>query len=243
LETPLPLQPYDKNDIENIFKSYKSGGLGLADGDGHPFCYLIVNSEVMVKGAYHDPKKLWLGSRFTHGTESVTSSIHKSMAYKKSIIPTRRIFQAGLHINGACKLDYQWTNCINSSKILTNGNCYASDSKTNPYSSIQFFVRHDFDEVVYEKDAKRLNSITQAVIYHYSLRENRNFDHTASNDSLVSTNDYTTRFYTNVINNLRKRGLEVIVTLPSEVTSQPVRQVLMSKWVRHSEVYAARDKL
>ena len=61
-------------DSVKMFESGWKGGPGLADGDGHPFCYLLLNSEVtlVAKTAMLQPGDIkfdkdgprWMGQRF-----------------------------------------------------------------------------------------------------------------------------------------------------------------------------------
>ena len=49
----------------------------------------------------------WMGQRFPHGSEP----FGHHLGFKKSIRPTRNIFQGGLHMAGACHLPPPWNGC------------------------------------------------------------------------------------------------------------------------------------
>ena len=76
-------------------------------GNPHPWCYLAFSSSAVL-GNGDDKTTLWVGERFPHGPELERPNF---LAFKKSIFPTDRIFQAALHKPGACKLDAKWTSC------------------------------------------------------------------------------------------------------------------------------------
>ena len=114
---PLPYMYQKNTDSVKIYESGWKGGLGLADGDGHPFCYLLLNSEVtlVAQKALLQPGDIkfdqlgprWMGQRFNHGTEP----FGHHLGFKKSLRPTRTIFQGGLHMAGACHLPPPWNGC------------------------------------------------------------------------------------------------------------------------------------
>eukprot|EP01036_Dinobryon_divergens_P038993 gene38993-51282_t len=218
MEAPGPIPVHSKNQrATDIHASWK-GGRGLADGDGHPMCYILLTSQVILSKAGLQ-QDIWIGEKFSHGAEVESEPLSKQMGFKKSILPTRTIFQAGLHIPGACKLESQWSNCVN---------------KTEQCS---YRLVHRFDESVSQKDGKQMIPESEGLIYHYMLRTNRNINEVASKEALQSENEYTTRFYSKVMDHLRERGLELLVALPD--TMGPI-QTEVSHWKLFNKVYKAR---
>lgn len=83
-----------------------SGGPGWADGYAHPFCYMQMHSEVIPNPEANpevDMNHLWMGERFKIGPEHKNSQLAIKFGFKKSIIPTRTMYQLGLHMSGVCK--------------------------------------------------------------------------------------------------------------------------------------------
>jgi hypothetical protein len=175
-----------------------------------------------------NPKDTWIGKRFKHGPEGKDTKMSKQMGFKKSILPTRTMFQAGLHMGGACKLESPWINCNENSSTSCNIITLSNGSQSN----INHI--HKFNEKVLDADTKRMNPESEGMIYHYMLRANRHFNVVASKDALTSENEYVTRFYKNVMKQLHVRGLELLVTLPDKLDKiTPVS----STWKSFNAVY------
>lgn len=67
------------------------GGPGLADGDAHPFCYILLKEESVYNS--HDESQTgltWVGQRFVHAPVNKTE-----FSFKKSIVPTDTMFYMG----------------------------------------------------------------------------------------------------------------------------------------------------
>ena len=242
MESPRQIPPPPKDaDISQIYVGWK-GGRGLADGDGHPYCYLSLSSQVILtesKGTFYGLDKAFVGETYTHGAEANDSKIHMKMAFKKSIVPTRTIFQVGLHVHGACKLEPQWTGCGDDYV----DNCYVkAEHERSSFifyngSMVYFHTTHKFDEIVTDGDAKMIDPNRFGVIYHYMLRGRQSVF--ASKNALAVKNEYTTRFYDRVIEKLRSRGLEVLIRLPVSVDEiKPLPY--MAPWKDFHEIYRKR---
>lgn len=213
--TPVPLPKPDEN-IQEVMVAWKKGP-GVADGDGHPFCYLIVNSETINSdGDVIDPDHPWIGERFSHDTE-VTH-----LSFQKSILPTRKIFQAGLHIGGSCKLPFPWNGC-SEAELAETEFCYRADKSVgvgalnkvtwiNNSYFVDFMRFHAFDEGTSVDDAKRLDIDNDAIIYHIQAHR----AHLVSNKEALNgpVNEYASRFFGNVMKKLRERGIVLVQTLP-----------------------------
>ena len=76
--------------------------------------------------------------------------------------------------------------------------------------TVDFRFAQDFDETVTEKDAYALDPETEGVLYHFQIYRD---DITASEESLHNVSVYSHRYFPNVLRDLRKRGLDLIVTI------------------------------
>ncbi|CAE7527758.1 unnamed protein product, partial [Symbiodinium microadriaticum] len=96
--------------------------------------------------------------------------------------------------------------------------------------AVDFSLLHKFDSVVFDKDAKRINPNTEALIYHIQIY--RAYI-TAGEKALSSPekNEYAIRFFPAVMNELKRRGIHVLVTLPEKVNSEHAVPP-DSKWIQ-----------
>ncbi len=63
-ESPTPLKPYDLTaDPFDLWTMNRNPSRGRADGEGHPFCYLMLSSECIFSSLGYpevfDPAKPW----------------------------------------------------------------------------------------------------------------------------------------------------------------------------------------
>ena len=189
-----------------------NGGRGLADKDGHPLCYMVLSSQVtFFKKAveYADFEHPWIGERFSHGAETLTNG--SGLGFQKSIRPTRRIFQGGLHLGGACHLPYPWNGCSSPSEsFCESGFIHRLQSNING-SVLNFHNDQLFDEVVYDEDAKHINPLTQGVINHIQFHRHW---FGATSEALDRTSFYTSKYFTTVVELLDRQGLYLPMSLP-----------------------------
>lgn len=139
------------------------------------------------------------------------------LAFQKSILPTRLIFQAGLHVGAACHLPARWTHCNRSDDSAHDRFCYSTNSlqyhgytfdgrvllKTSP--------RHNFDSLVENKDA-RLVPREQASLLHVQVHR---LFLAASPEALAGgrrINDYAKHFFPQVLEELKRRHLLELLT-------------------------------
>lgn len=252
---PSPINPnYVYNfgnttvDVEKVW----TGGPGLADGEGHPFCGIVFNS-VMNVSPKASPMTLrweepWIGQRYTHPPDMLKDG---KMAFKKSIRPTRNIFYGGLHMVGACRVDPEWTPCgvegvknmslgletgVNSQFCWGEGADYGIRDRYDPQTGHDFHFNHRFDEYVYEEDSKFVDFISAGVIYHY-LQINRPWmlDHTGYKSA--EKNEYVSHHFTEVLEHLERRGLVLPMTVPEYIT-KPLLS-LPAGWADSRYLFAA----
>ncbi|CAE7267252.1 unnamed protein product, partial [Symbiodinium microadriaticum] len=224
VEAPEPLKPLPEGtEPFDIHKNW-TGGRGWADGEAHPFCFLMLFSEVIYSNMgypeVYDPKRIWVGQKYTHMPETKRTGL----SFKKSIIPTRRIFQAGLHMHGACSLTHEF-------RDRQNGDCTPEQEFCNVKQyheqygmsrkfdrAIDFSVYHRFDSRVANKDTKRIDRHTEATIYHFQMH--RSYLAASEESQNGTTNEYVTRFFPSVLGALKSRGLNVLMTLPYAVAGE-----------------------
>ena len=212
---------------------------GFADRDGHPYCYLQMHSEVIPNReavSTVDMDHLWIGEQFSHGPEPATSRLGLKFSFKKSIIPTRNMFQIGLHMSGACKLPWRWNGC-NDPKVEF---CYGTtgEAKREPNLDLEFQPfnsQQRFDEIVTDDDTWKIDTTTEAVLYHFMLYR---FYWGASNASILATkNDYYTKHFQNTLAGLRLRNLDLLIDLPFECPKEPTAD---EGWSDYNTVWESR---
>ena len=177
-----------------------------------------------------DMDHLWVGERFAHSTEPKRTPMHNKYSFRKSIIPTKNIFQVGLHMSGACKLDYPWNGCDkNSTEFCTDQNKVVVGSLN---------THHSFDEKVTDSNVKEIDTASEGVLYHVMVH--RPYASASNKTDLSMKNDYAAKFFLRTLEALRKRRLDTLIETPGLASrSQPVTD----SWVDYELVYATRDTL
>lgn len=194
-----------------------------------PFPFLLQSLRV-------DP---WIGQIFSHGHEP----FGHGMGFKKSIRPTRTIYQGGLHLAGACRLPNGWNGCAQNH----TGFCYYNKK---PFSRLQygadkkvidFHLDHYFDELVLDTDAKFIDSKGEGVLNHIQYRRMHN---QASPGALATKGEYTTSYFSKVYEALERRGLVMPFELP-ELAAKPFPNP-DATWVDHvllnAKISVAKEK-
>ena len=178
-----------------------------------------------------DMDHLWMGERFAHSTEPKGSSLDQMYAHKKSIIPTKNIFQVGLHMSGACKLDYPWNGCDKNS----TGFCYTEEKVQVGHD---FSDHHSFNEIVREHNIKEIDVASEGALYRTMFHHS---SIVASNiTDLSMKNDYAAKFFPQTLKALRKRRLDVLIETPGIA----IKSVTVAdSWVAYDSVYHSRGAL
>jgi hypothetical protein len=231
-EAPQPLVPWDASrELDEFIDQWATvrneshpagsqwyGGRGWADGEAHPLCYFVISSEVVAHKrvtSYVDPFHPWMGDRYSHGSEPKTSpGTLTRHSYPKAILPTRVIFQAGLSMGGACRLDWKWTSCTGPEQEFC-GDALDDPRRNGQFKNgvmVDFRKDHRYDDVVTGRDAKQLDPKSQAILYHFLLFRD---SISASAEALTNQSDYTKYYFSNVMRDLKKRKLDILVTLPN----------------------------
>ena len=209
----IPYFHKNKSLIEVYHEGWK-GGPGLADGDAHPLCSITLDSSVLFypfdyEEDRHELDKFgWMGDRFPHDVDEE----RKGLAFKKSIRPTRVVFQGGLHMVGACRLAPEWNGCSEHTDLCLEGE---SDgfrlTKLNDTDTIHFNLNHRFDDKVLIIDVKSANIATDGVIYHMQFHRHW---FKSSDESSNRTNLYSGKYFKQVLIELDKKDLLIPFFLP-----------------------------
>ena len=168
-------------------------------------------------------------SRFSHGPETSPREDLRR-ASPRAILPTERVFQASIDGAGACNLPIAWTSCGRAHSldaVHTGGHSFCGDGTHAPNrhdDSPTIRIQHDFDEVVSAKDSYLLDMQSEGSILHYQ-NEKRHIK--ASEDSLRNVSIYTERYFQPVLEDLRSRGLELMMRIPEKSASDSAGE---DKW-------------
>jgi hypothetical protein len=265
VESKDKLIPFpDSTDLNNLFKEWEPNQKhdyerkhGFANHDAHPFCYIQVLSEVVANKeptSVVDFNHLWIGERFDHSPEpsdrhgKPTSRVSKQFSFKKQIIPTRTMFQIGLHMSGACKLPPVWDGCKDSK----DGFCF-NDNPDNlsfrqmlpnekvTYTGARFTdiqTSHKFDDIVYNGDTRRLSLHNEGSLYHFM--HFRFYHSTVNPEVLLEKNKYASIYFNKTLELLRKRKIDLYITLPESSEPWPIET---DKWIDFDVVYNNREIL
>ena len=170
----------------------------------------------------------WIGNKFVKPTEPTTSKSHVKFAFKKSIIPTKNIFQVGLHVHGACHLQYPYSGCEENH----TGFCYKPSRKTN--SSGKFSRTHSFIDQLKTREVKAIDTQSQGVLYHIMIF--RDVIPANITDS-TANNDYTVKYFPDTLAALKKRGYEALFSVPKTVKKAVS---VADSWADYDLVYNSR---
>ena len=178
-----------------------------------------------------DMDHLWVGERFAHSTEPKGSSQDEMYAHRKSIIPTKNIFQVGLHMSGACKLDYPWNGCDKNS----TGFCY---TKEKTEVGQHFSDHHSFNQIVRKHNVKEIDTASEGVLYRTMFRST--YVVASNGTDLSMKNDYAVKFFPQTLEALRKRRLDVLIETPGIA----IKSVTVAdSWVGYDLIHHSRETL
>ena len=155
-------------------------------------------------------QELWLGERFAHSFEPQGTILAEAYNRIKSIVPVKSTYQTGLHMSGACNLDYPYNGCeSNHEGLCFQPNNTSSRDKEKPNI---FHSDHYVDERVKYYDAKKIDMNDQGCLYHillYRMNEER------SNKTNINVeNDYKAKYFPSVMTALRSRQLDLLIDVP-----------------------------
>ena len=132
------------------------------------------------------------------------------------------MFQIGLHMSGACKLDKAYNGgCDKSAEF-----CY----KPSDYNGTRFGTMY-FDEPMKNGNVKKINTESEGVLYHIMLYRHH---FSISNETILSIqNDYTAKYFPQTLEALRRRNLDILVELPEVEFNYPN---VAQSWVHYDYV-------
>ena len=178
-----------------------------------------------------DMDHLWVGERFAHFTEPKGSSQDEMYAHRKSIIPTKNIFQVGLQISGACRLDYPWNGCDKNS----TGFCYTEEKAE---VGQHFSDHHSFNQIVREQNVKEIDTASEGVLYRTMFHST--YVVASNGTDLSMKNDYAVKFFPQTLEALRKRRLDVLIETPGIA----IKSVTVAdSWVGYDLIHHSRETL
>lgn len=136
-------------------------------------------------------------------------------------MPTEKIFQGSKNSCGACRLHVSWTTCANSSGNSSSrdmrrntlaGQAFCTQSSQRPkrFEDTDVRTTHDFDEIVTEADSYLLNKNSEASVLSFLIKE---VDTRKAKSGERNASLYTTRYFQNVLTDLRSRDLELMVRI------------------------------
>ena len=181
-----------------------------------------------------DTQSPWLGHTFVRSPEPRSSQAHKDFAYKKSIFPTKRLYQFGLHAHGACAMEYPWSGCEESA----SGLCYASSKieEDSPNVRIRNFrTTHSLIDLVKTSDTKKVGRNKEAILYHMLFFR----QHYVLNDTDPEMkNEYAVKYFPQTMEALRKRNLDILIDTPLDAVVSPN---VADSWLDYRILYKTKD--
>jgi hypothetical protein len=186
-----------------------------------------------------DMNHLWIGERFAHSTEPYKSILMSQFGFRKSIIPTNKMYQMGLHMSGACNLPYPFNGCPQNN----TGFCYARD---HPFEDIilygaernRFYNTHSFIDKVRGADARNIDMANEGVLHHIMLY--RYYQAASNKIDLTKLNEYAAIHFPNVLVALQKRRLDLLLVIPETGIKIPN---IYDAWLRYELIYFTRNTL
>ena len=162
-----------------------------------------------------DMSELWLGDRFAHSVEPPGTQLDKLYGNIKAIVPVKSTYQTGLHMAGACNLDYPYNGCERNHEGL----CFQPNNTKSRARLLfnKFFTDHYVDERVKKYDTKKINMNEQGCLYHMLL----NCMHLPKSNltNMSVENDYKAKFFPLVMTALRRRQLDLLIDVPGSATA------------------------
>ena len=139
------------------------------------------------------------------------------------------MFYIGLHSSGACKI----------------GNSYNTNHDKNtdfvikPLNYVKIFGEMYFNDIVLDKDVKTINIENEGVIYHINVFNNNNQRGLISNNiNQNQKNDYTLKYFPQVLTELKKRKLDFLIDIKGIILHE---RTVADHWTDYDSVYHSRE--
>ena len=227
-----PTRPTPKSSSAVAVLEGAAGTRGMADIDHHPFCSLLLHTEVTYADRIRKEKNFvktnpWLGQQFIGGSEPL--SIRQG--FESSIRPTRSFSPGGR----TCRLPQGWVE-LKVDRRTHNLNFTLATAGTNNVTKTIDGVQ-SFDDSVTARDATEIKHDTEGVLSHLAF--DKSLIPTTQRDGKIR-GAYTIGHYPAVYEALEVRGLVMPIELP-EVGSKPVIPI-DAKWVEYEYFLEAIDR-
>ena len=181
----------------------------------------------------------WIGEKFSHPPEPVGSAKHLKSGFRKSIVPTKTIFQFGLHAQGACNLQYPFNGCTGTTSGICTDTIDKDKSRRYLETDNETDNRntHRFIDRVTNNEMKDIDMKNEAVLFHNQVFRSGNKVHPSVN--ITKLNEYAEFYYPQVAAALRDRQLDLLIDIPST----KYREVsLASNWSTFKLIYQSRKQ-
>ena len=181
----------------------------------------------------------WIGEKFSHSPETVGSVSHLRSGFKKSIVPTKTIFQFGLHAQGACNLHYPFNGCTRTTSSICTDTIDKNKSKYYLETENETHNRstHRFIDSVTNNEIKDIDIKNEAALFHYQVFRSHNKVQSSAN--ITKLNEYSEFYYPQVAAALRIRQLDLLIDIPSTKYRETS---LASNWSTFKLIYQSRKK-
>ena len=140
----------------------------------------------------------------------------KSDWFYKSIVPTKTIFQVGLHQHSCCRLDHWQMNGCSNKNDSTIEFCNHNIAIDNMHVNLKYMASnmtyHTFDQVILPSDRKTLNKVTEGLILHIKIFRPEVMRTNLSVNGII--NNYAKYFFPKVLKNLRNRNIDLLIDVP-----------------------------
>ena len=182
----------------------------------------------------------WIGEKFSHSPEPVGSVKHLKSGFRKSIVPTKTIFQFGLHAQGACNLQYPFNGCTGTTSGICTDTIDKDKSKRYVRTDNETDNRntHRFIDRVTNNEIKDIDIKNEAAVFHYQVFRDNNEVHSSVNITIL--NEYAEFYYPQVAAALRDRQLDLLIDIPK--TTEYRETSLTKNWPTYGSVYESRKK-
>jgi hypothetical protein len=107
-----------------------------------------------------------------------------------------------------------------------------NDNICNKFTLENIISNNQYGNITSISSSSHTNSL--AIIYKFTILTDNSKVSSSQDDSI---NDYIQRYYNNVILHLRKRGIELLVTIPHLIPSPPNP---VEKWIKFRTIYPGK---
>ena len=192
------------------------------------------SDEKKEKTPLHGKRNLWIGEKFSNLPESVKiesteNKIDQQFILQKSIIPTNKIFQIGLHNYGACDIRKPYNKICDENTEF----CLKPLGHENKFGELYF------NDIITNKNIKNIDINGEGVLYHFELTNLQNREKT-DRTKINILNDYTIKYFPQVLTELKKKKLDLLIILPA---IEKVVDSIANSWVDFDAVWNTKESI